>query len=156
MSRKRFPSRADPTLEGADAAVEAALRLLRHRDRSAAQIDRELAERGVATEVRAEALEALVRTGLVDDARFAERRASVLADRGAGDAFIRHDLGAAGIAQDLADDALTAVEGEHERARRIVERRGASAKTARYLAGKGFSSDVVHTAIAHVADESLG
>jgi SOS response regulatory protein OraA/RecX len=107
-------------------------------------------------EVRTEALEALVRTGLVDDARFAERRASVLADRGAGDAFIRHDLGVAGIAQDLVDDALATLEDELERARRIVERRGASPKTARYLAGKGYSSEVVHAAIAHLADESLG
>jgi SOS response regulatory protein OraA/RecX len=140
----------------ADAAVEVALRLLRHRDRSAAQIDQELEARGVGTDSRADALETLRRTGLVDDNRFTERRAVSLADRGAGDAFIQHDLEAAGIAQDVIEDALAVLDSEHERARRIVERRGASPKTARYLGGKGFSADVVHDAIARAGDEPLG
>jgi SOS response regulatory protein OraA/RecX len=140
----------------ADAAVEEALRLLRHRDRSAAQIDQELAAREIGADARQDALETLRRTGLVDDSRFAERRAVTLADRGAGDAFIRHDLAAAGIAQHAVEDALSGLEGEVERARRIVERRGASPKTARYLAGKGFSADVAHAAIARAGDEPLG
>jgi hypothetical protein len=45
---------------------------------------------------------------------------------------------------------------ELERALRIVERRGASPKTARYLAGKGFSHDAVHALVAHGTDEGLG
>ncbi|MGH3127196.1 MAG: regulatory protein RecX [Gaiellaceae bacterium] len=151
-----MPSRAESALVGTDAAVEAALRLLRHRDRSAAQINQELEARDVGADARQDALETLRRTGLVDDHRFAERRAGILADRGAGDAFIRHDLEAAGLAQDVVEDALAGLEGEHERARRIVERRGASPKTARYLAGKGFSADVVHAAIARAGDEPLG
>jgi regulatory protein len=141
---------------GADAAVEAALRLLRHRDRSAAQIDQELEAREVGADAREDALETLRRTGLVDDNRFAERRAATLSARGAGDAFIRHDLEAAGIAPDVVEDVLAGLDGEHERARRIVERRGANPKTARYLAGKGFSTDVVHAAIALAGDEPLG
>jgi len=151
-----LPSRAESGLADADAAVEAALRVLRHRDRSAAQIDQELRARDVEAVAREDALETLRRTGLVDDNRFAERRAVTLAARGAGDAFIRHDLEAAGIAPDVVEDALAGLEGEHERARRIVERRGASPKTGRYLAGKGFSSDVVHAAIALAGDEPLG
>ena len=43
-----------------------------------------------------------------------------------------------------------------ERAQRIVGRRGASAKTARYLAGKGFSDDVVRDVVARERDEALG
>jgi len=151
-----LPSRAESALVGADAAVEAALRLLRHRDRSAAQIDQELEARDVGADARRDALETLRRTGLVDDNRFAERRAVVLADRGAGDAFIRHDLEAAGLAPDVIEDALAGLEGEHERARRIVEGRGVTPKTARYLAGKGFPTDVVHAAIARAGDEPLG
>ena len=143
-------------LVGADAAVEAALRLLRHRDRSAAQIEQELEARDVGADARADALETLRRTGLVDDNRFAERRAATLAGRGAGDAFIRHDLEAAGVEPEVVEDALGRLEDEHERARGIVERRGASPKTARYLAGKGFSTDVVHTAIARAGGQSLG
>jgi hypothetical protein len=38
----------------------------------------------------------------------------------------------------------------------VVERRGASAKTARYLAAKGFSDDVIHAVVALARDEALG
>ena len=132
------------------------MRLLRHRDRSAWQLDRELAARGVGEGAREEALATLARTGLVDDRRFAERRAETLAARGAGDALIAHDLAKAGVARDVVADAIRALEPEHERARRIVAKRGASAKSARYLAGKGFPDDLVRAAVAHGHDETLG
>ena len=50
-------------------------------------------------ERRAEALEALERVGYVDDARFAEGRATSLADRGFGDEAIRELLAADGISR---------------------------------------------------------
>jgi regulatory protein len=105
---------------------------------------------------REEALATLARTGLIDDRRFAESRARALAARGAGDTLIRHDLASAGITRDLVEDAVDELEPETERARRIVAQRGASAKSARYLAGKGFSEDVVRAAVAHGHDEPLG
>ena len=131
-----------------------ALRSLRHRDRSAAQIDDQLAARGVSEDGRVEALATLARTGLVDDRRFAEARAEQLADRGAGDAFIRHDLLRAGVDAELVEHALSALDGEPERAERIVARRGSGAKTARYLAGKGFSDDVIHAVVARGRDDA--
>jgi SOS response regulatory protein OraA/RecX len=165
-SRKRSPSRAesaqpkpaqpDPTRGGSDDAVQAALRLLRHRDRSVAQVDRELQARGFEDDARAEALATLGRTGIVDDTRFAELRATTLAERGAGNALIAHDLTGAGIAPDAVDGAIAALESEQERARRAVQRRGATPKTARYLAGKGFSEDVVREVVARAGDEALG
>jgi len=121
-----------------------------------AQLVRELETRGVDATTREQAIETLARTGLVDDVRFAERRAAALAQRGGGDALIRHDLAAAGIDPDLVEGALASLEDERERATRIVERRGASPKTARYLAGKGFSHDVAHAAVARAGDETLG
>jgi regulatory protein len=136
--------------------VQAALRLLRHRDRSVAQLDRELAARGVADDVRARALATLSRTGLVDDARFAGSRARSLSGRGAGDRLVRHDLAAAGVAPDLVEEAIDALEPESERAARIVARRGRSAKTARYLAAKGFSDDLTSALVARGGDEALG
>jgi SOS response regulatory protein OraA/RecX len=144
------------TYGGSDDAVQAALRLLRHRDRSVVQVDRELQARGVEDGARANALATLTRTGIVDDDRFAERRAATLAERGAGNALIAHDLSAAGIARDAVDEAIATLESEHARARRIVERRGGNSKTARYLAGKGFSEDVVREVIARAGDEALG
>lgn len=139
-----------------DKVVEAALRALRHRERSAAQIDRRLAARGVPEPERQEALATLARTGLIDDRRFAENRARSLADRGAGDALIRHDLADAGVDQNAIEDALGVLESECARAERVVERRGGGPKTARYLAGKGFSDEVTLGAVARTGDESLG
>ena len=58
-----------------------------------------------------EALATLARTGLVDDRRFAETRAERLADRGAGNAFIRHDLLRAGVDAELVEHAMSALDG---------------------------------------------
>jgi regulatory protein len=136
--------------------VQAALRLLRHRERSSVQLERELEARGFGDEVRAHALETLSRTGLVDDARFAASRARSLSERGAGDRLVRHDLAAAGVALDAVEQAIAALEPERERAARIVARRGPSAKTGRYLVAKGFSEDVAAVLVARPGDEALG
>jgi regulatory protein len=135
-------------------AFETALRVLRHRDRSAEEVDRRLAEHGYSDDERAEALERLARSGLVDDARFAHARAESLAARGAGDERVRRALREAGVADDLADGAIAALDPEPERARRIVARRGAGPKTARYLFSQGFSAEAVAAAVATgVGDE---
>jgi regulatory protein len=137
-------------------AVETALRSLRHRDRSLAQLDRHLEARGFSEDERADALATLVRTDLADDRRFARTRAAALADRGAGNALVRHELAAAGVDTDVVDDAVSGLEPELVRAERIVARRGRDRRTARYLASKGFGEDVVYAAVARSDDESLG
>ena len=121
-----------------------------------AQVERELVARGLDEDSCEQALRTLRRTGLVDDARFAERRASTLAGRGAGDALIRHDLVAAGVSRDVVDEVVAALDGEEKRAALVVARRGAGPKTARYLAGKGFSHDVIRDAVAPDGYEALG
>jgi SOS response regulatory protein OraA/RecX len=137
-------------------ALDHALRALRHRDRSTVEIDRYLESRGVTDDERRTTLETLVRTDLVDDRRYAERRGQSLADRGAGDALIRHELARVGLDPDVVDDVLASLRPERERAEAIVARRGTGPKTARYLAGKGFSYDVVESFIAQSRDEALG
>jgi regulatory protein len=129
-------------------ALETALRALRAYDRSAAELDARLEQCGVRADERAKALETLERIGYVDDARVAHTRASVLAERGSGDALIRHDLERRGIAPDLVAGALDELESERERAARIVRRRGPGAKTARYLASRGFGEEALEAAIA--------
>lgn len=140
----------------ADEAFEAAARLLRHRDRASADLDRRLAERGFADAERAVAIATLTRTGVLDDARFATERARSLAARGAGDRLIRHDLEAAGLGRELVESALDELEPEAERARRIADKRTHSARTVRYLVGKGFSEDAVRVAVARADDEGIG
>ena len=134
-------------------ALEVAYRALRVRDRSEREVDERLAERGVAEAEREEALATLRRTGLVDDRRYAEGRASVLADRGAGNGLIRYELASAGISDALVEEALGALEPELERARAVVEQRGTGARTARYLRGKGFGIDVVGAVAGQSGDE---
>jgi regulatory protein len=139
-----------------DDAYECALRALHHRDRTEFEIEEHLRARGFADDDRSRAVETLRRNGLVDDERFAQSRASSLAERGAGNGLIRARLAGAGVAHDLVDGALETVEGEVARARRIVGRRGASPKTARYLYGKGFSGDVIRAVIAEGDGGELG
>ena len=130
------------------APLDLAISALRHRDRSAAELDARLAERGVEAAEREQALETLARIGYLDDERFARTRAEQLAARGSGDALIRHDLDSRGIAGEHVEAALEGLEPEHERAERIVERRGPGPKTARYLASKGFGTEALEAAVA--------
>jgi regulatory protein len=137
-------------------AHETALRALRHRDLSVRELDERLRARGYGESEREETIEALVRTGLVDDARYAESRARQLAGRGAGDALIRHTLARAGVEPEVAADALLTIAPEAKRAQVIVERRGPGPKTARYLLGKGFSEEVVSDVVASESARELG
>ena len=129
-------------------AVEQALRALRHRDRSAAELDARLERRGVGEAEREQALETLERVGYVDDERFARSRAEQLAARGSGDALIRHDLEGRGVAAEHVDAALATLEPEQDRAAEIAARCGRSLKTARYLASRGFDPDALEGIVA--------
>jgi len=60
----------------------------------------------------------------------------------------------AGVAAELVEDAMSTLESERARAERIVARRGSGAKTARYLAGKGFSDEAVRAAVARAGDDA--
>ena len=129
-------------------AVETALRALRFRDRTTAELDARLEQRGVGEAEREQALETLERIGYVDDERFARSRAERLAERGSGDALIRDDLERRGVAAEIVDAVLSELEPERERAAQIVQRRGLGDKTARYLAAKGFGEDALEGVVA--------
>jgi regulatory protein len=133
------------------APLDLAIRALRFRDRTAAELDARLEQRGVGEAAREQALETLERVGYVDDERFARMRAEQLANRGSGDALIRDDLERRGVAAGLIEQAIGALEPERERAERIAERRGRSVKTARYLASHGFGEEALDGLVA--ADE---
>ena len=128
-------------------ALDTAVRALRRRDRSRADLAARLERSGATAAAREHALDALDRAGLVDDARFAAARASTLAGRGLGDEAVRAKLLAEGVDDALAAEALAALEPEHERAARIVAARGPGPATARFLARRGFGEDAVEAAI---------
>lgn len=137
-------------------ASVAALRALRARDHTAASLEQRLADRGTAAELRRETVEAAQRAGLVDDARFAIGRAQLLASRGAGDLLIADDLERRGVPQRLARAAIEALEPESTRAAAIVDQRGKSPQTARRLAAKGFSEEIVESLVADLAADAVG
>jgi SOS response regulatory protein OraA/RecX len=127
--------------------VQVAVRALRHRDLSVAALDARLERAGVDAAEREQTLETLGRVGYVDDARFAERRAQSLAERGWGNAGIEADLERQGIDAEGVVAALGTLAPEHERAAAIVAARGAGPKTAAYLTRHGFGDDAVALAL---------
>jgi SOS response regulatory protein OraA/RecX len=127
-------------------ALDLAGRTLRRRDLSRRALEERLAGH-VAASACEEALAALARAGVVDDERVAASRAVSLADRGYGDAAIRHDLRCRGLDPVDIDRAVGSLEPEAERAAAIVSRRGNGPKTARSLAAKGFSDEAVAAAV---------
>jgi regulatory protein len=116
--------RAEPRAE------DVALRALRAADRSRAELDARLEERGFAEEERARVLGDLERLGYLDDERTAARRAERLADRGYGDAYIRADLERRGLPT---DEALAALPPESTRGEAFAGRGAA------WLARRGFA-----------------
>ena len=134
-------------------ALDVAARALRYRDHSRRSLEERLARRDVRPDARDAALAALERAGLVDDARVATARAGTLAERGYGDAAIRFDLERQGVAGELVEGAVAALVPERDRARRLVERRGADPKTARWLAGRGFDPVSVEDAMGPFAED---
>lgn len=140
-------------LRRADALARAA-RALRPRDRSRRALEQRLTTAGVTARARVDALDTLERVGLVDDARVAALRAQSLCERGFGDAAIRYDLENEGVARELVQEVVAGLEPERDRARALVQRRGADAKTARWLASKGFDRGSVEDALG--SPEELG
>ena len=134
-------------------ARDAALRTLSRRDHTRASLEHRLAERGTAPALRRDTVEAAARAGLVDDARFASRRAALLAARGAGDALIEDDLVRHGAPEEAIREALQELEPESGRAAAAVAARGLSARTIRALAARGFAEESLEPFVADLGDE---
>ena len=127
-------------------ALAVATTALCARDLSERRLAERLAQAAVPPAAAAESLAVLSGAGIGDDGRFAENRAVGLAERGYGDAAIRHDLERQGLPAEIVEAALLVLEAEAVRAQRIVEVRGPGARTARYLASKGFGEEALETA----------
>jgi regulatory protein len=132
-------------------ALAVATRALARRDFSERELRERLRRAGVTPTEEQETLGALLRAGLVDDARFALMRAQALAERERGDTAIRFDLEQRGVAAEEIEAGLASLEPERDRAERVIARRGGGAATARLLARRGFDEDAVERAVAHGA-----
>jgi regulatory protein len=132
-------------------ALEVATAALAQRDRSAASLVAHLERRGAAPEDASSAVERLAAAGYVDDARFALRRAEVLAERGHGDEAIRFALAKDGVGAEEIDAALAALAPERERALAALQQAKTPLAMARRLAAKGFSADAIESGLAALA-----
>ena len=129
-------------------ALGIATRALARREHSIRSLRERLQRAGVTPGDAEAVVEELRHAGLVDDGRFAEERARVLAERGKGDAAIRFELERAGVEAVEIEAALAGLASERERAAALVARRGATLATARLLAGRGFDEEVVAAVVA--------
>jgi regulatory protein len=136
-------------------AGDVALRALARRERSRAELDERLARAGVRDGDRHATLERASEAGLVDDARFAETRARLLAERGAGDLLVLQDLQRHGIDEAVAREAVSRLEHEPARATRIADARGRTPRTLRYLASRGFAAESLDDLIAELENGAL-
>ena len=127
-------------------ALTYAARALGRRELTTRELDVRLTRAGFRERERSSAGETLARAGALDDERFARSRAARLAARGHGDTAIRWDLEQRGLAADHVERALAELEHEGERASRILVDRGPGPATARLLARRGFSDEVVASA----------
>lgn len=139
-----------------------ALRLLSMRDHSRAELTRKLTGLGTAEEIIA-VIERMGELGLQSDRRYAESWVRSKAHR-FGIARLKMELDRRGIDRDTIDEVLAeADEGsEFERARAVWQAkfgivandRREWAKQARFLQGRGFSSDVIRKLLREDVDES--
>ena len=135
--------------ESAAALKARALRLLARREHSRDELARKLSPHAESAAILEALLRELEARKQLSDERFAEQRAHVLA-RKYGAARIRLDLKSKGVAEELLE--RVSAQGELETARAILARkyrqlattREERAKRARFLQGRGFSSDVIH------------
>jgi regulatory protein len=129
-------------------ALAVAMRALARREHSVRELRERLTRAGVGGDEADAALAELRRSGLLDEGRFAAERARVLAERGRGDAAIRHELELEGLVAEAIEAAVDALDPEPRRAERVVARRGATPATARLLTSRGFDEDVVAAIVA--------
>lgn len=134
-----------------DTPAELKARALRHlvrREHSRSELARKLAPHAQSAGALAALLDELLSRKQLSDERYAEERVRTLS-RKYGPAKIRHDLRAKGISGDIVE-AISG-DGELDRARAILSRKYREpattpeerAKRARFLQGRGFSTDVI-------------
>ena len=126
-----------------------AVSLLARREHTRAELARKLSPHGTSEEI-ATVLNELARTGLQSDARFAESYVRSQAAR-LGAARLRQTLRTKGVTAELIESGLIDLPDEMERAREVWEKKFPApptdarewAKQARFLQGRGFSSEVI-------------
>lgn len=137
----------------------AALRILRYRFNTAKELRRKLAAKEFDRETIATTIERLTREKWIDDARFAGAFVRTRMQKRIGHMRIRRELIAAGVADDIIDDAIRGnvdETGEREHALAsgrkrltVLQRRGADVrnKLTAYLLKQGYDGALVREVV---------
>jgi SOS response regulatory protein OraA/RecX len=128
-------------------ALDLAGRTLRRRDLSLRRLSERLERAGVAPAAERSALLALSKARIVDDARLATSRATVLAERGWGNAAITARLEAEGIPEADAASAIAKLEPETARAARAAGAVSDPKKAWALLARRGFDEEAIEAVV---------
>lgn len=132
------------------------LEALARREHSCYELRQRLLARGAdAAELDAE-LEQLVEQGYQSDSRYAEQYVRSKVAKGYGPLYIRYGLRQRGVAPDLIDSVLVASEVDWVAVAMLAREKkfGVSAtspRMMRFLAGRGFSHDIIRQALADSA-----
>ena len=145
-------------------AWEAALTSLDRSARTEKELRASLKRRGFVAPVIDAVAERLKETGLIDDARYAERMAELQSQKPVGLYAFRRKLMAKGITGDAAAEALAAFDEDQQRdacleaARRLFHKyealppREGRAKLSQALARRGFGWDAIESAVEQLFD----
>ena len=144
------------------AARISAVRLLARREHSTEELRRKLKRRGHPEATIDTVVSALSEGAYVSDARFADSFVRVRSERGQGPLRIRAELRERGVEETLADELLTeTADFWIERARSARRKRFGEAvpttrddwnRQARFLAQRGFPSDLIYRALGNSDD----
>lgn len=165
--RGRFPARREESAETAAAPQDPEARArglvldaLARSARTRGQLAEMLARKEVSEEVAESVLDRYTELGLVDDAAYAEAfTRSRHEHKGLGSRAIAYELRRRSVADDLVQEAVSALDGEQEQrtaSRLAVERQARMASLPRevqarrlagFLARKGYGGDVVGRAV---------
>jgi SOS response regulatory protein OraA/RecX len=124
-------------------ALTKATRMLARRPLPRALLEDRLQRKGVAAAALEEAVEALEQAQYLNDHTYALGRAQSLAERGYGDAAVRHILEQEGVASELIEQAVTSLEPELERAQALLTDAGDRRRMLRRLATRGFTAETL-------------
>lgn len=148
----------DPALLTETEAKKRALASLGQADRSSASLRRRLLQWGFPDDVCERVVENLVVDGWISDERYASNRAQTGLRRGWGPRRLKQDLQTQGVAAELTAVSVEALEVDWdvqalELARKALARGKSPDQTARWLAGRGFATDVIRRALRAVGSE---
>ena len=143
-------------LDNSETVRNAAVRLLARREHSRRELERKLGQRGHPRDLIEDVVDGLANAGMQSDERFAESFVRSAVARGQGPLKLRARLRECGVEDTLAS---AAIDGDFDwralASAAVAKRFGPAppvnradwAKRARFLASRGFSSDIAASAI---------